>query len=93
MSALAESPAGAELRQLTALVTAALAHLAEGRAIDVKALESRTQRLCRSLATLPPEESRGYLPILDDLLAGLDRLGQAFALRLEGALHAQGGGA
>jgi hypothetical protein len=85
-------PAG-EVRQMAALVAAALSHLAEGRAVDLKTLETRTTKLCRALVALPPDEGRAFLPVLGELMAGLDRLGDAFAQRLEGAILAQGGGA
>jgi hypothetical protein len=64
------------IEQAGALIQAASRLISEGRVLDLKGLEGRIARLCRSVAARPGLEAQSYLPRLEALAAGLDELGQ-----------------
>lgn len=63
-----------ELAKAASVVTTAARLSAQGRTVDLSALEHKVAGACQAISTLPREEARDLLPTLDSLLAALDTL-------------------
>ncbi|WP_404384857.1 hypothetical protein [Caenispirillum salinarum] len=63
-----------ELDKAASVVATAARLSAQGRTVDLSALEGKVAGACRAIAGLPREEARTLLPTLDALLAALDAL-------------------
>ena len=70
-----------ELDKIESVVAAAHRLLAEGRLIDLSALDGRTRALCEAMLTLPVAEAVTLAARLEALLGSLDGLGAALQSR------------
>ncbi|EKV26684.1 hypothetical protein C882_2193 [Caenispirillum salinarum AK4] len=63
-----------ELDKAASVVATAARLSAQGRTVDLSALEGKVAGACRAIADLPREEACTLLPTLDALLTALDAL-------------------
>jgi hypothetical protein len=63
-----------ELDKAASVVATAGRLSAQGRTVDLTALEAKVAGACRAIGTLPRDEARTLLPTLEALLSGLDAL-------------------
>ncbi len=69
--------AATELSKLEALIAGAHRLLAEGRVIELSALDNRTRTLCKAVLDLPGPEGRAMIAKLEKVLDSLDGLSAA----------------
>jgi hypothetical protein len=77
----ATAAAESELAKIEALIAGAHRLLAEGRVIDLAALDGRTRDLCAAVLDLPGPEARAMTGRLQGLLGSLDGLSAALEAR------------
>ncbi len=63
-----------EIHAISSLVTSARQDLAEGKNIDLFALESRVDELCRAIHDNPPQNTREVRQVLATIVNNLDAL-------------------
>lgn len=63
-----------ELDKVASVVATAARLSAQGRTVDLTALEGKVAGACQAIAALPRDEARSLLPTLDALLSALDAL-------------------
>ncbi len=81
-----------ELEKAVSLVTAARRLLAGGTMVDLAALDGKVQSICAGIAGMARDEGCLLLPLLERLLADLDRLADAIAERMDPPPADQGAG-
>ena len=69
--------AATELCKLESLIAGAHRLLAEGRVIDLSALDHRTREVCKAALDLPGPEGRAMISKLEKVLDTLDQLSAA----------------
>ena len=69
--------AAIELSKLESLIAGAHRLLAEGRVIELSALDNRTRELCKAVLDLPGPEGRAMISKLEKVLDSLDGLSAA----------------
>ncbi|CAA7612780.1 hypothetical protein [Magnetospirillum sp. UT-4] len=72
-----------ELEKAASMVTAARRLLATGTMVDLSALEGRVRLICETLAAMEREEGQALLPVMERLIADLDRLAAAITERMD----------
>jgi hypothetical protein len=70
-----------ELEKAASLVTTARRLLATGTMVDLSALEGKIRFVCTALADVDRDEGRPLMPVMEALIADLDRLGDAIRER------------
>ena len=63
-----------ETEKVATLITAAGKHLAEGKMVDLSALENKVRVLCRAITEAPAEEARKLKGAIEAILNDLDGL-------------------
>ena len=63
-----------EAEKIATLITAAGRHLAEGKMVDLTALENKVLVLCRAITEAPAEEARKLKGAIEAILRDLDGL-------------------
>jgi hypothetical protein len=76
--------AGGEIEKVRAVLTTARRLTAEGRSVDLSAVEGRIRALCRTVEALPRAESKPLAAALDGLLAEFDALAEELTARFAG---------
>lgn len=63
-----------DLEKASSVVATGRRLVAQGRTLDLTALEGKVAAACEAIAALPRDEARAVLPTLEALLAALDAL-------------------
>lgn len=63
-----------ELDKASSVVATAAKLSAQGRTVDLSALEAKVANACRAIGSLPRDDARTLLPMLEALLKALDSL-------------------
>ena len=99
---MSESPAtpepdvAVEVRKVASLISTARRLLAEGKMVDLSALEGKVKTLCGAICQAPPKDTEGLEASVNDLAEDLDRLTveltaqfRAITRQIEGAVRRQ----
>ncbi len=65
-----------DLDKVASVIATGRRLLAQGRTLDLSALEGKIAAACTAITELPREEARALLPALEAVLDGLDELEQ-----------------
>ncbi len=72
-----------ETEKVATLITAAGKHLAEGKMVDLSALENKVRVLCQAIAEAPAGEARKLKGAIEAILHDLDGLEADLTYRLK----------
>jgi hypothetical protein len=63
-----------EITKLSSFLETAQKLIHQGTSVEISALEVKVSNLCADLERLPPNEARGLVPSVENLLVSIDRL-------------------
>jgi hypothetical protein len=80
----ASETALSEIEKIHAVLSTARRVTANGRAVDLSAVDARIRRLCAEVESLPGAQARTLAPAMSALMAEFDTLGQALTDKFGG---------